>query len=43
MPGPWTKLASEHVKRLGANVGKTWLEWDIEGKLSAAMRQVHAV
>ena len=35
--GPWSKLNSASLRRLGLNVAKVWLEWDESGKLCEAV------
>ncbi|WVQ80727.1 hypothetical protein IAT38_002832 [Cryptococcus sp. DSM 104549] len=37
IPGPWTKLQTPSVKRLGLDVAKVWGEWDQEERLSDAV------
>ncbi|WVW84585.1 hypothetical protein I302_106619 [Kwoniella bestiolae CBS 10118] len=35
IPGPWTKLSNQKVKKLGLDVSRIWMEWD-DGRLRDA-------
>ncbi|WRT67705.1 uncharacterized protein IL334_004677 [Kwoniella shivajii] len=38
IPGPWSKLTDDKVRRLGLDVAKVWVEWD-DARLKDAVRQ----
>ncbi|RSH89327.1 hypothetical protein EHS25_002439 [Saitozyma podzolica] len=39
IPGPWTRLESPDVKKLGMEVAQVWTEWDESGALARAVEQ----
>jgi pre-rRNA-processing protein IPI1 len=39
IPGPWTRIESPDVKKLGMEAAKVWTEWDESGALARAVEQ----